>query len=151
MDVVYSHVLRIRLSCQSRILIRTLAFEMRPADAPADAPAEQQWRIVSDEWRRDRRKRWQSVSAILNPALEQMEGHDDGSAPRPERCKTHVFHSELFGLVFSTFPSVANQEENYMNSLHGRMDKSGFVGSFCCLSRKGLCLLVRREERHAKH
>lgn len=30
-------------------------------------------------------------------------------------------------------------------------EQAGFVGSFCWLSGKGLCLLVHREERHAKH
>jgi hypothetical protein len=38
-----------------------------------------------------------------------------------------------------------------MRGLSRRLDKAGFVGRFCCLSGKGLCLLVHGEERHAKH
>jgi len=41
-------------------------------------------------------------------------------------------------------------EERHMTRRKISMDKSRFVGSFCCFSGKGLCLLVQREGRHAK-
>jgi hypothetical protein len=44
----------------------------------------------------------------------------------------------------------AAHRKNSMKGLPRRLDQSGFVGRFCCLSGKGLCLLVHGEERHAK-
>lgn len=57
--------------------------------------------------------------------------------------------SAHYVLAFAGWTDVAREAP--MKKITMDADEAGFVGFFCGLSGKGLCLLVRREERHAKH
>jgi hypothetical protein len=54
-------------------------------------------------------------------------------------------------LSLAVLDIMRSRTETGLTIVKNSADRAGFVGFFCWLSEKGLCLLICREERHAKH